>query len=367
MSLRIKIILLAVVCTLVAAHFLLWAMVSTKGVDILKQSLSRHLGLTVSADRVKFSLLSQAVRIKNLKLSDPADPEAQPVFTAKKVILHFNLFSLFLRRITIKRVLIDYPNLELSRNSEGQWGFPVRRTKPKPPAGMASGPAAPNTGASAGIKPGSRKHTLDVALGKLEIKHGEISFHDDILSPAFWIRLKDIRLKGKFLHRSSLQFTLSGLVDGKTPANFQVRGETGWTHGKWNANLSAQATGIDISWLAPYYQRYIPATVSGGNLFIHSDILCADNVIKESSHSLTLRNFKIHSWNEEFLKGRTFGIPNRELADYLARNGDEISLTLDVSGPFTDFKTMSIRDTLKMMGLSAVNQWFHSGKQPSSS
>ena len=359
MRLRIKMIGGVLASLFIAAHLLLWVVMSNKGPQILQESLSHYLGFTVSADRVKVSLLSQGVKIKNLSLRDPERPGDKPFFTAKTVYLRLNLFALLAKRITVRKVLIFSPSLTIWRDPRGRWILPVSPGRGKRQEGIGQVPVPAQESPK---RPISSKRHLQVKFYKLDVRKGEILFYDQTVSPPFWVRLKNIVAKGQFATPTLLRFGLTGDVEAREPAAFEIGGECEVRNGKFSSNINAHLDNMDITLLAPYYQHRCPVSISCGKLYLKSTILCNNNVLNNSAQAITFKNLKFHSWSAEFLGGKIFGMSNKELVDYLEHNGDQINMDFSLSGPLEDLQSLPAADTWRLLGLSVIDQWFHRDK-----
>ncbi len=363
MRIRIRIVLAVLAAVFIAAHLLLWVAMSSKGPQILQESLSRYFGYSVQADRVKVSLLSQRVKIKNLAVSDPAHPEAPPFLTAKTVYLRLNLFALFARRISIQRVLVYSPCLTVSRDPNGRWILPIRPAKPaQNDRGQEPGRQKQAPQSQVTRTPASSWFHFQINFHKLEIRKGEILFDDQTVSPPFWVRLKNIRVQGQFTSPTFLRFGLTGEVEERAATAFDISGECELRDGKFSSEIVAKLNDLDITLLTPYYQHHSPVGLASGKLDLRSTLRCRENVVKDSEQTITLKDLRFHSWSKEFLDGQIFGISNKELAEYLERNRDRIDVNFSISGPLDELKSLPTKDSWHMLGMSVVDQWFHKGK-----
>ncbi len=338
MRLRVKVILASTGVLLVLAHVLLWIFISNKGPIILEKTLARQLGVHLAADRVKFSLLSQGLKVKNLRVTDVSDPNGKPVFTAKKVLIRFNLFALAAKRISLRKIIFLSPTLTLSRNQYGKITLPVARSSADAPAQPPQQISA-ETVAQAPVK----KPFFSVRFNKVDLRNGEVLFTDNTIAPPFWVRMKAIRIQGRFLSETLMRFEASGLIECQEPARLAMRGDLGLENGKINGNLDLQLDDMDITLLSPYYQAQFPMTIAHGRLFLKSAFRCKQGILEESEQTLTVRGLRIGSWREGFLNRTIMGLPAKDFAEYLEQNGSEISFDFSVSGPLQE--VLSLQDT----------------------
>ncbi len=345
MRLRVKVILASAGVLLVLAHVLLWIFISNKGPIILERTLARQLGVHLAADRVKFSLLSQGLKVKNLRVTDASDPNGKPIFTAKKVLLRFNLFALAAKRISLRKIIFLSPTLALSRNQYGKITLPVTR-----PAGDSASQPPRETPPAAGPPAAVSKPFFSVRFHKVDLRNGEVLFTDNTISPPFWVRMKAIRIQGQFLSETLMRFEASGLIECQEPARLGMRGDLGLENGKIDGNLDVQLDDMDITLLSPYYQAQFPMTIAHGRLFLKSALRCKQGILEESEQTLTVRGLKIGSWREGFLDSTFMGLPAKDFAEYLEQNGSEISFDFSVSGPLQEVLSLQDMRNWKMPG-----------------
>ncbi len=353
--LKLKIFLIAVAAFLVAAHFVLWVVISRSGPGLIQDYISRSIGWEVQTDGVKFSLLSEGVKIKNLRICDPTRPDAAPLFSAKRIKLRLNLFALLAGRLTIKKIIVLSPSLNLSRNGGGHWIMPA-----EPPSGpTAQDSSVEKTAPPTKSGPAKKRFRLAVCFEQVDLRKGEIFLRDATVSPPFWVRIKNIHAKGSLKSTQRMEFRLDGKVECKDTATLRVEGEMVFAPGApWNATVKVDLQNLDMLLLAPYYQPHSPAAITGGKFSMQSTLHCDRDMLKDSLQTITLQNIMIHSWREEFLQGSSFGIPNKELADYVNRNCGELRLDFSVAGPVKEVASLTGPDAWKALGASAVNQWF---------
>ncbi len=207
--------------------------------------------------------------------------------------------------------------------------------------------------------PSKKLFHLTVCFDRLDLRKGEIFLHDATVSPPFWVRIKNIQARGQLKSPVRMELLLDGQVECKDAATLHAEGEMAFASGApWNATVKLDLQNLDIMLLAPFYRPHSPAAIAGGKLSLQSTLHCDRDTLKDSQQTITLRNLKIHSWREDFLKGSSFGIPNKELADYVNRNSEELRIDFSVSGPLQDVVSLTGPDAWKALGASAVNQWF---------
>ncbi len=85
---------------------------------LAEEQFNRHLEI----GSVGISPLS-GVLIENLTLHDSISAQSPPFFRVKKVQLRYRLLSVFRKRIEIRKIVIERPQLFVRRNALGVWNF----------------------------------------------------------------------------------------------------------------------------------------------------------------------------------------------------------------------------------------------------
>ncbi len=184
------------------------------------------------------------------------------------------------RQVSLDRLLMEAPALQLTRDATGQIWLPVPQGDPaKADERVAVAPPAPpapaaSAAASATASPQPAPGAWRVSIRELDLTEGRVSLTDAAVAPAADWRLQDLTVAGKALNwplaspaaTLTVAASLKGSAAGAAPtaptassANLKATGQAapnGFTV-DWEMNR------VSLAWLSPYLRSVTPLQVRG--------------------------------------------------------------------------------------------------------
>lgn len=110
----------------------------------VESQLSSALGRNVTLGRLSFSLLAGSLVAEDIAIADDPSFSSVPFIQAKKLDVGIEILPfLFHRQVTITRLVIDSPSIQLVQHANGKWNFSSLGGSSTPSAGSQPG-SVPN-------------------------------------------------------------------------------------------------------------------------------------------------------------------------------------------------------------------------------
>ncbi|MFB3918215.1 MAG: AsmA family protein [Terriglobales bacterium] len=191
----------------------------------VQAEMEQQLGRPVSLGNMHLKLLPPSFQVENVVIGENPRFGERPFATVQKVNISVKLGPLLHRRIEISSLVLDRPNIELVRNSEGVWNFSTLGEKPR--AEKPKGPAPQEQLFSLGrlkISDGTVAVTdLQKHQPRAIYDHIDASLKDFAPGKPFDIALA-AHLPGKGAQTLSLDGT-AGPINQAAPANTPFKGK----------------------------------------------------------------------------------------------------------------------------------------------
>jgi AsmA protein len=130
----------------------------------IESGLTSALGRTVHVGNLSLSIITGSVAADDLSISDDPAFGSAPFLTAKSFKVGVELIPIvFARALHVTGIAIDTPQITLLKNPAGRWNFSSLASKP----GAKPSSAAPSSSSSSAPP--------DLVIGKIELKHGQIT------------------------------------------------------------------------------------------------------------------------------------------------------------------------------------------------
>jgi AsmA protein len=151
----VAIIVVALILILVILPFLIPV---NKFKPTIEEKASEALGRKVELGNLSLSILRGALRIDSIAIADDPKFSASPFLTATSVDVGVELMPLiFSQQLNVTDIEIEKPQVMMLRNPNGQWNF----------SSIGGNSSTPKTNSSSSAR--------NVAIGKLELKDGQIT------------------------------------------------------------------------------------------------------------------------------------------------------------------------------------------------
>ena len=126
----------------------------------IQTQLEKKLGRQVSLGQMRLRLFPPSFQVQNAIIGeDKTFPPGHPFATIEQLSLSVKLFRLLRKEVDIKSLELNYPQIELVRNTQGDWNF------------ATLGPASTSPESS-------QKPAGQFALAELQIHDGQIAITD---------------------------------------------------------------------------------------------------------------------------------------------------------------------------------------------
>jgi len=135
----------------------------------IEDQASAALGRKVQLGNLRLSILSGALGIDDLSISDDPKFNSEPFLTAKSVKVGVELIPLiFSQQLNVTEVIIESPQVLMLKDPSGRWNFSSIGGTPSPAQAKpaANAPSAGSSGTSS---------AESLTIGKLELKDGQIT------------------------------------------------------------------------------------------------------------------------------------------------------------------------------------------------
>jgi AsmA protein len=153
----IGIVIVVLILLLIIAPFLIPV---DKFRPTIEQKATEALGRKVQLGKLSLSLISGSLGVDNLSVADDPKFNSRAFLTAKSVKVGVEMMPLiFSKQVNVTSIVIDNPQVMMLKDPAGKWNFSSI-------GGNSSSPAQ---------KPSSSGSTPAVAIGKLELKDGQIT------------------------------------------------------------------------------------------------------------------------------------------------------------------------------------------------
>jgi len=196
------------------------------GKEKAKQILSHRLGTKVEMDKLVFRLVS-GFSARNLIVYDPSGKT--PILKVEKFEVDLSYLSLLTKKLEFKTIRLKNPELQLTRNQDGEWNIPIKLNN-------------------------DQKNPFTIR--KFKIKNGRLELTDNFISSdPFKFDLKQLNVKAKWSKGGKLKGNVAfklldenSLVELKSTVNFLSN------------ELFAQGTAakIPIKIFKPYLRNALP-------------------------------------------------------------------------------------------------------------
>jgi AsmA protein len=178
----------------------------------LQSEISRALGRDVQVGNLKLSLLSGAVAVDNITISDNPSFSNMPFITAKSLKVGVEMKPLiFSKAIHITSIVLEEPVINLIRSASGKWNF------------SDLGNASSSTGES-GTKASGGASQPDISIKELKVNNGRIVVNQNgTKKPAVYDQVNISA--SDFSFSSVFPFTFSAVLPGG--GNLKLAGKAG--------------------------------------------------------------------------------------------------------------------------------------------
>jgi AsmA protein len=132
---------------------------------LLESQLTQALGRDVTLGGLKLSILAGGIAASDLAVADDPAFSHTPFVRAKSLELGVDLWPLLMsRKLSVRRLTIEQPQIALIQNSAGDWNFSTLGTKAHAQAASVDPPAAKSPGG-----------TLDLSVKLVEVRDGRVT------------------------------------------------------------------------------------------------------------------------------------------------------------------------------------------------
>ncbi|HYZ72417.1 MAG TPA: AsmA family protein [Chthoniobacterales bacterium] len=166
----------------------------------IQSELQQKLNRQVTLGHIGLRILPLSVKIESFSIGeDPAFSTGKPFAQAQQVFLRVGLFSLLTGNPTVKKLVLDKPEIELVKNRRGVWNV-----------------------STLGTDKNKANNSDQVSLNDLEINDGKIGLTDQLGGASATGSLStNVHVQGPAGNSSKLSFTGNGTISGfslRTPA-----------------------------------------------------------------------------------------------------------------------------------------------------
>ena len=166
----------------------------------IQSELQQKLNRQVTLGHIGLRILPLSVKIESFSIGeDPAFSTGKPFAQAQQVFLRVGLFSLLTGNPTVKKLVLDKPEIELVKNGRGVWNV-----------------------STLGTDKNKANNSDQVSLNDLEINDGKIGLTDQLGGASATGSLStNVHVQGPAGNSSKLSFTGNGTISGfslRTPA-----------------------------------------------------------------------------------------------------------------------------------------------------
>lgn len=222
-----------------------------------------------------------------------------PLLTLKQINVSLDNADLLDRHIKLKQLNIDTPDINLTRNANGQINFsqlipPSTPDKTAPPANQPP-------------------PLLEIA--DFNLTHGSVNFTDELPRPEFHTRLNDIDLHLKQF-TTAANHPMNMLASLTTDSHETLNNTAKLTLSPLAVEGDLQLTGIPLQRYAPYYDKLILFTPAGtANLASHYQLSLTNNTpqLHLSQLSGDISQLQLRQRNNSLLKIAHLAVKQGEL------------------------------------------------------
>jgi len=238
--------------------------------------------------------------------------------------------------VTLASIELGKPRVQLTRTSDGLVlpsfssgnapTSPSPAETPSPPP--AETPSPPPASPSPGAESPHEAKTIDLTVGALDVKDGELRVSDRTVTPVFsgGLRALDVDVRAfryPALTMESLRLTARSLTRGR----LQVTGKRSAS----GARLEVTGKNIALQPFNPYATHYSPYSIESGTLSIASEATLTGSAY-DSSTAFTLDGFDLGGKEGDSLFKQQFGIPIEVALALLRDVRGRIALDVPVAG-----------------------------------
>ena len=207
-------------------------------------------------------LISGSIQVSDIQVDDKAGASLLKVASVQTVIQELLPLE---HKLTLESLTVTEPALSVSRKRSGQWNLPGMDGAATPP--VAARAAAPKAAASDAAAPAAAP-SWQVALGLFKLDGGMVRLHDESVSPAVDLALKDtvLQLHGLQLPQATApaNFEATALVQAHADphartARLALQGQG--TEAAGNAHLTIKD--LDLALGAPYRAKLLVPGAAG--------------------------------------------------------------------------------------------------------
>jgi uncharacterized protein involved in outer membrane biogenesis len=216
------IVVVAVLAALLAAAALSLNRIIDHERDRLLQQAHAALGRDIAADRISVHLWSGiGLRVDNLRVADDPRFATADFVRAASVIVRAKLLPLLRGRLEVGRIDLTQPQIQLIRNSAGEWNYAsighAGSSTERQPGTSAQGTAAP---------PAVPPEQLPFVITRANIADGTVTFIDRRRQPEETMRLAQVDISVGDIEDTRVSFSLDAALQGDR-RNVHVHGIVG--------------------------------------------------------------------------------------------------------------------------------------------
>ncbi len=240
-----------------------------RGLKLRNGALTTRLKLVFAAQKgdARTVVLSGTARVDQLALARPDD---SPLAGAKTIDVALARLDWLARSIVLDRIVVDSPDIDLHRETDGALEIERLLASASKPAGdqaKTSTPTAPRAGQPGGTAP--RSSEWRYALGEARVTNGILHVTDDAVSPAFKATLTNVAMQGRQLASTGGPGSIDVSFDADDGAHFVGQGAADL--GNASARGHFALTNLRAGRLQPYYGAEVRAEFRRGTLDFAGD------------------------------------------------------------------------------------------------
>ncbi|HET9698783.1 MAG TPA: AsmA family protein [Terriglobales bacterium] len=199
--------------------------------DRIQAELQQRLGRPVTLGNIHLSLLPPSLRVKDVVIGEDPNFGSTPFAKAQELDVRVALLPLLRKDVEIQSLRLIDPDIQLIKNSHGDWNYASLGESPKPVAQAQTPSAAPTpapTPKTSGAipNPEQKKTAPQLSLAHLEISNGRVHLIDQQKNTQntyenIGLTVKDFAPGKAFDVDGSVQ------IAGKGDQSIQVKGTAG--------------------------------------------------------------------------------------------------------------------------------------------
>lgn len=282
--------------------------------DTINKRSMTYLGFPVTVKKIYVNPATLVFVIQGLSIQNPAQPSKTPPCTVDSITINVEWIPLFVRKIIIEQCTITHPKIIIDHAIK------------KPSDRVLAIPFLPYR-----TKKHRQRHTKypPMTIENLHITDGHVTYYYkkhslqltnvDISVSRFWRSPDRTRMELDFSIETDVASSKGSLfISGTYSRNGDRHSFAG----------ESTAEKIDLSYIYPLYEKYIPFKINRGTIEIKSKPVCIDNTLDMVFH-INVNRLSILPLSKN---QKVAGIPVSMIQEFLRSTGGSVRTDLHITG-----------------------------------